>query len=106
MLAELAEEEGENSGTPSKFVPMETEEINTELEEKRERRRKRIITELFETEKTYIKHMELAHKASLVRFLYLFFKKQILNTLKTASTYRPWSVTTGEKGCQNKIVRL
>ncbi|XP_063397965.1 rho guanine nucleotide exchange factor 39-like [Mytilus trossulus] len=38
------------------------EQIDTVTEEKREKRRKKVIRELFETEKTYLNHLELVNK--------------------------------------------
>ncbi|CAC5387074.1 unnamed protein product [Mytilus coruscus] len=38
------------------------EQIDTLTEEKREKRRKKVIRELFETEKTYLNHLELVNK--------------------------------------------
>ena len=35
---------------------------------KRDRRRKKIEKELFETEKTYLGHLELIHKVQMINF--------------------------------------
>lgn len=39
-----------------------SDEVDQEIQERKERRRKKIIDELFETEKTYLHHLDLAHK--------------------------------------------
>lgn len=41
------------------------EQIDTVTEEKREKRRKKVIRELFETEKTYLNHLELVNKVNV-----------------------------------------
>ncbi|XP_053384716.1 rho guanine nucleotide exchange factor 39-like [Mercenaria mercenaria] len=67
VLAEIVEEEEDVGspticedirGTPVRVVRAES----VEEDDRRERRRRRITEELFETEKTYIHHLELAYK--------------------------------------------
>ena len=65
MLSEIAEgREGSNS--PGVVVGstdvVEDEHLAAEIEQRRERRRRKIIDELFETEKTYLQHLNRAHK--------------------------------------------
>ncbi|XP_060588006.1 rho guanine nucleotide exchange factor 39-like [Ruditapes philippinarum] len=65
VLSEIAEEREDsfasdsNPGTPIHVVRADS--VGND-EERREKRRKRITEELFETEKTYIHHLELAYK--------------------------------------------
>ena len=65
VLTELA---GESSGVTASPVSqvecLEAVGDEGEREVKRERRRKNIIEELFETEKTYLNHLEVTQKVS------------------------------------------
>lgn len=38
---------------------------------RRERRRRKIIKELFQTEKAYLNHLELIHKVSLIKMIWV-----------------------------------
>lgn len=82
ILTVLSELAGQDDTCDSSSVGecMDEEQMTAEMLEKRERRRKKIISELFETEKTYLHHLSVAHKAGLK-----FFKK----FYKFTCTYHP-----------------
>lgn len=67
MLSVLSELERDRTSstsssprTPDDSVAVET--VTAEEVERRERRRKKITEELFETEKTYLQHLDLTHR--------------------------------------------
>ena len=62
VLSEIAEE-GNNGGSPTLVQSGEVDNLDgEELVARRERRRKNIVEELFDTEKTYLHHLEVTHK--------------------------------------------
>lgn len=94
MLSEIAEE-NENCSSPIRVAEcVEDEQLVAELEEKKERRRKKIISELFETEKTYLHHLTLAHKVIVIIFIcylngMLLYVEKYCQKLKTYHTVVP-----------------
>ena len=68
VLSEIAEdsENGDNMSVNGSELADTNVENEGEMVARRERRRKKIMDELFETEKTYLNHLEVAHKVGNV----------------------------------------
>ena len=61
VLSEIAEG-NEEAASPVKVDTTEDNLENDEVLQRKEWRRKKIVTELFETEKTYLHHLEVTQK--------------------------------------------
>ena len=93
--AELSEADGnDDSGILYPGSPAEKAAVE---EAKKERRRKKILKELFETEKAYLNHLELIHKVILYQNCYLPFPVSVLSC-KVLTRSRPYTLLNSPLG--------
>ena len=74
MLSEIAEDE---LAELSQYSSGDPEAERAQAEARRERKRAKITQEMFETEKTYLNHLELINKVSFKQFNLIRFNNNL-----------------------------